>query len=98
MKFKISIFGLCYNFETHVRDLYWLQSRNTVSICQFGVVYIIYSGYFCGFDRYKGHFGMVFLKKSFWDFQGGQNYDFEKGSTDRLVRKFKNFVRKQKFL
>ena len=72
MKFKISIFGLCYNFETHVRDLYWLQSRNTVSICQLGVVYVIFLGYFCEFDRYRGHFGIVFLKKSFWDFQGAK--------------------------
>ena len=51
MKFKISIFGLCYMNSRLVRDLYGLKSRNTVSICQFGFVYIILLGYFRGLNR-----------------------------------------------
>ena len=67
MKFKISIFGLCYNFETHVRDLYWLQSRNTVSICQLGVVYVIFLGYFCEFGRYRAFRNSFFVQKSHFE-------------------------------
>ena len=77
MKFKISIFGLCYNFETHVRDLYWLQSRNTVSICQLGVVYVIFRATFVDLTG-TGLFGTVFsVRKGQFEVITGVKKDYE---------------------